>query len=663
MYQWSNQWVCAPEFLQVKPRNMFYKEDVRVFPSHPTELMNHHTLFRKKVTLPQLPQKAELYLSADDSYRLYVNGRFVTQGPASAYYFCYNYNVVDITEYLHEGENTLFIHVYYQGLLNRAVDSGDFRQGMIADLVADGVQLLDNVWKYAYAKEFTSKETIIYDTQFYDVIDNNQKLEGCETEAFDDTKWELAPVNTKDDHVLVEQFTPNVVWETVTPVSVKEEEDGLLIDFGNELTGTFFAEFCGKEGDCVTIILGEDIEEDEKTVVMRCECDYRDRFLLHSGTNIFEPYEYKAFRYVKLVLPQGVTVSRIAARYRHYPMEGIVKPRLENQLMSDIWDICKQAVINCTQEGYLDCPSREKGQYLGDLTVTAHAHLCLNGDTRQLKKALRDFANSAKICPGLMGTAPGSFMMEVADYSPLYPYQVYLYYRYSKDEEFVRTLIPVIDGMLAHFEAFTADNGLPNGVFDKWNLVDWPIEMRDGYDFELSRPVAKGHHNAMCALYCGAYLYTERLKDALGMKYEPRFERLRDTFNQLFYEEETGLYKDNPASGHHALHSNVYPLFFEMAPEGHQIIPFIREKRFACSPYLSYFLLLALGKNKEYALMRDLILCKDTHSWYHMLQEGATSTFEAWSKESKRSVSLCHAWSSSPLVAIGEFPQILNIRE
>lgn len=49
---------------------MFYKEKDRVFPEHPVELMNHHTLFRKMVNIESMPSKAELYMSADDYYNL-----------------------------------------------------------------------------------------------------------------------------------------------------------------------------------------------------------------------------------------------------------------------------------------------------------------------------------------------------------------------------------------------------------------------------------------------------------------------------------------------------------------------------------------------------------------------------------------------------------------
>ena len=78
----------------------------------------------------------------------------MTQGPANSYAFCYYYNVVDLTPWLRQGNNQLAIHVYYQGLVNRAYNSGDQRQGLIAELFADGVQLLDEDWLCARAEEY-----------------------------------------------------------------------------------------------------------------------------------------------------------------------------------------------------------------------------------------------------------------------------------------------------------------------------------------------------------------------------------------------------------------------------------------------------------------------------------------------------------------------------
>lgn len=115
-----------------------------------------------------------------------------------------------------------------------------------------------------------------------------------------------------------------------------------------------------------------------------------------------------------------------------------------------------------------------------------------------------DFANSTRICKGMMAVAPGSFMQEIADFSLLYPYQMLLYYRLSKDETTLKQFLPVAEGIGEYFDQFKNQAGLIENVKTKWNLVDWPENLRDGYDFDLPQPVVgDGCHNVINALYIG----------------------------------------------------------------------------------------------------------------------------------------------------------------
>ena len=275
----------------------------------------------------------------------------------------------------------------------------------------------------------------------------------------------------------------------------------------------------GHAGDEVVIRYGEELlSPDTKIAIdktaahdamvryqMRCNCCYEDRLVLAVGSNELETFEYKCFRYVQLITVAKVSMKDFKVRFRHYPFDdSTCRFHTEDPLVQQIWVICKNAVRNCCQEGFLDCPSREKGQYLGDLTVTAHALYCLTGDTKLFKKALMDFAHSTAICKGMMAVAPGSFMQEIADYSLLYPYQLLMYYHFTKDMDFLKNLYPAAEGVERYFEPFKNDLGMLEQVNTKWNLVDWPENLRDNYDFALPQaPIGKGCHNVINALYIG----------------------------------------------------------------------------------------------------------------------------------------------------------------
>jgi len=654
--QWSAQWIQDPDFSGLKPFSMLHKELNPVTHTHPEELKNRHTLFRKSFVLSALPQQAELDITADDYYKLYVNGVFVAQGPAQSYPTHYFYNRLDLLPYLREGENVLAVHVYYQGLMNRSMNSGDLRQGLIAELLADqSVQAVtDESWKYARAREYIGEETIGYDTQYLERIDSRLEHKGWEQPGYDDSGWEQA-VTAAPDHQLALQPTPVLSVYERRPQSVRKLSDGhYLIDFGTELTGQFTMKASGVGGEQILIRCGEELnaEGTGARYELRCNCKYEETWTLSGEEDVLSLYDYKAFRYVEVLGPSTyLDTDSFAAVVRHYPLdESRCRFQSSDSVLDQIWSICANGVKYGSQENFVDCPSREKGQYLGDNTVIGHAHMYLSGDVRLVKKALGDFARSTAVCEGMMAVAPGNFMQEIADFSLQWPMQLWQYYQFSGDEAFLREIAPVGEGILAYFDKYKNGAGLLESVVEKWNLVDWPDNLRDGYDFPLTRPVTEGCHNVVNAFYYGCKQTMNEIREALGQPVED-LTPLKKAFLDQFYSASTGLFVDAVDSRHASLHANVLPLLFGLAPEEAvpSIVQLIREKRLHCGVYFSYFVLKGLAKAGEYGLVYELIRSEDERSWVNMLREGATTCFEAWGKDQKWNTSLCHPWASSPI--------------
>lgn len=303
----------------------------------------------------------------------------------------------------------------------------------------------------------------------------------------------------------------------------------------------------------------------------------------------------------------------------------------------------------------MDCPSREKGQYLGDGTITAQAHLLLTGDKDMYRKMLLDFAASAVICPGLMAVAPGNLMQEIADYSCQYPEQIMTYYRLTGDIDTVRQLMPTVDALEDYFDSCRRGHGLIELLTEKWNLVDWPMNLRDGYDFKLSQPIGPGVHNVINAFYYGLKKDADRMRALLGLPLRNEAEAVKQRFIETF-RLENGLYRDAVGSEHTALHSVVLPLYYGITPEEDipATIACIRKKGMCCGVYMAYFVLKALARCGEYDLLAELTFSEGEHSWGNMLKEGATSCWEAWGKDQKWNTSLCHPWASAPIMIMIE---------
>ena len=630
----------------------------------PQALMNNHCRFRKTFEVKNADSEYTINISADDYYKLYVNGSFVCQGPASSRHDKYYYNTVNITPYIIPGKNVIAVHVYYQGYINRVWNSGDNRQGLIADVINGGEFLFgtDDSWVYDYAREYTDGGTTGYETQFLENIDFNLAVPDWNRSDFDDSGYTPAVAKTDDDHAFFENV-PTVDVYTVSPKAVKKLGTGhWFVDMGKEYTGQIHFIANGTKGQKVIIRCGEETAEGNEYRVryeMRCNCIYEEVCTLSGGEDEFLFFDYKTFRYAEIIADTDcIDVNSINMHVRHHRFDrsGFAISS-SNKLIEDIWEICAQALAIGVQEGYLDCPSREKGQYLGDFAVSGLAHMYLTGDWQMYRKTLMDFAISCSVCEGMMAVAPGSFMQEIADFSLIYPLEVLNYFKYTNDKATVRELMPVMDGILHYFEQFRRGDGLLEGAVDKWNLVDWPENLRDNYDFDLDKPQKpEGCHNVINAYYYCAVKTVEELKDELGMDFEHRSQDIAEAFVKEFYKPELRLFTDTAYSAHASLHSNVLPVYLGIAPDEAKdnIKNLIMRKGLCCGVWFSYFVLKALARLGAYEEEYELITNRSEHSWYNMLSEGATTCFEAWGKEQKWNTSLCHPWASSPIIAVIE---------
>ena len=123
-----------------------------------------------------------------------------------------------------------------------------------------------------------------------------------------------------------------------------------------------------------------------------------------------------------------------------------------------------------------------------------------------------------------------------------------------------------------------------------------------------------------------------------------------------FYDEEKGLFRDSTTSGHCALHSNIYPLYFGICPQERtkRIADFLVEKGLSCGVLTGYFYLKALAAARRYDDVYKMLVNESEHGWVNMIREGATTCWEAWGKEQKWNTSLCHPWASGPIPVIIE---------
>ncbi len=657
-------WITDAEFSDLAPRNVFHRQLDKSLDLDCSEHRDRHILFRKTFNLEKTG-KSVIYITADDYYKLYINGRFVTMGPCPGYHSKYNYNTVDVSEYLTEGENLIAVHTLYQGLINRVWQSGDLRHGLLFDLEVDGECVLctDESFLTKPHDGFTELYTVGYDTQFMEKQDSSASCFGFEKTGFDDSGWDKARRNKYADHTLIEQKTKSLVFENILPVCTEMRGNTLFIDFGKVYAGYLCMKAKGKKGDELTVKCAQELNDDGSVRYdMRANCRYIEPWILSGKEDSLEWFDFKAFRYAEIDLPDGVEVSDIYFNIRHYPftLAADIKPEYKgNKDIEAIWNLCVDTMKYAVQEVIQDCCEREKGFYVGDGCYTALCHMILSGDDSIVRKLIDDAFFASFITDGLVTCLDCSFMQEIAEYSLMIVYLVMWHYKFTGDIDYLRENYPKCISLLEVYRReYEKEDGLLL-VDDKWNLVEWPENYRDDYDLRNDEGVlCSQRHVVMNAHYIAALKTVCEMSEKLGEKPYRNIAPIYDSFIKVFYDNDKKLFRDSEFSDHFSIIGNFYCLGLGLVPNGEcqeKIIGILRERKISSVGLFTNFpLMMGLAGCGAWDELRDCCFL-DPGAWLRILREGGTMTFEGWGKDTKWNTSLMHLTMSSGAVFLTGF--------
>jgi hypothetical protein len=169
--------------------------------THPSASVFEYAVFnfRKKFWMEEVLDSSTVYVSADNRYRLFVNGAEVARGPARSSLQYWNYETVDITPFLKEGENIIAAEVFNLGEY-RPVAQFSSRTAFILqgkDYLGEKINTGQEGWLVTHNKAFKAiPVTSQMVRHFYvagpcDSIDARFYPWGWQSIAFDDSGWQL----------------------------------------------------------------------------------------------------------------------------------------------------------------------------------------------------------------------------------------------------------------------------------------------------------------------------------------------------------------------------------------------------------------------------------------------------------------------------------------
>ena len=384
---------------------------------HPTASGTGYGVFhlRKTFKLEEKPKSFVIHVSADNRYRLFVNGQPVCFGPARGDILNWCYETIDIAKYLNRGDNTLASVVWNFGehrpLAQFTIRTAFILQGNTAkeEIVNTNSDWLVTENK-AYKPVPITGELVpgFYCAGPGDEVDATLYPWGWEQSNFDDSKWLKAGIiynpgvprglygySGHSGWKLVPREIPlmeekKVRLRQIVRSSGHEVHDGfirgtkslkiqanshvfILLD-QKELTIAHPELWTsGGKGATIKVQYAEALVDENGKKGNRNETEgksmvgYEDIFKPDGGDNrLFRPLWYRTYRYMQIEIQtagEDIYINDLYGIFTAYPLMENATFKSDEKLLSDIWDISWRTARLCATETYMDCPYYEQLQY------------------------------------------------------------------------------------------------------------------------------------------------------------------------------------------------------------------------------------------------------------------------------------------------------------
>lgn len=654
--------------------------------------------FRKSIDLAQKPGSYVIHVSADNRYRLFVNGQAVCSGPARSDLLNWNYETVDLAPYLKAGRNVLAAAVW------NAAESRPFAQItyqtgflMQGDTEREKVVNTNDSWKVWHN---TAYQPLVLDkaklksysvTGDGDYVNGSQYPWGWETPGFDDSAWQKPRaawfiakprgMGTDGNWALVPRQIPlmeekperlkkirrglALAKDTIfvtgkQPITIAANTQATLLFDQTYLTNAYPELMVSGGKDAVmtltyaeAMVDGKQQKGNRNDVEGRQIVGLQDRFVADGGAKrLFRPLWFRTYRYLQLeVETKGapLVINDLYGMFTGYPFEEKGYFKSGNPLHARIWEVGWRTARLCAAETYFDCPYYEQLQYVGDTRVQAMISLFASGDDRLMRKAITDFDHS-RIPDGLTQSRYPCYDTQVIPtFSLFWTCMVHDYWMHRQDDAFVRERLKgVADVLEWHRQRLDADAML--GRVEWWNFVDWSWPWIDA---ERIGGVPDGSFTGGSSILSLQYVYAlqraAQLFAAFGRAEEAKnyvetAQKLAAGTYRRCWDDARGLLADTPAKNAFSQHANIMAVLTDALPAGRQaalLQKITTEKNIRpCTYYYQYYLFEALektGLGDKYLSMLQ--------PWQDQLAIGLTTFAE--NPEPTRSD--CHAWSASPV--------------
>lgn len=586
--------------------------------------------FQVKEKLP-----VRIRIACDSVYALWINEKMAAFSGCGDYPWYKLYDDVDISEYIAR-DNRLRLQVWYLGENSQTYLVGE--PGVVFEITQGENVLCRSDEKIlsarleAYRQNCHNLTSQLGFSFFYD-----STRSGC----LQYRKSATFPIWK----TIVNRGTTPLVIKDRRPITIYPQENGCLIDMGEEIVGFLELELESNAEQDLLIRYGERLIEGEVPQLIG-DRNFSVGFRTSEGKNHYvNPFRRLAGRYLQVICEKPIHLDYLGLR----PVERnvTIKPALfTSPLDQKIYDVSVNTLLKCMHEHYEDCPWREQAMYTMD---SRNQMLCgyYAFEETDFPRNMILLMAQGQHEDGLLSLCyPAGLDYPIPFFSLVFLMILKEYVERTADSRILHEVEPCVNRIMNAFAERIDENHLIARLpYPYWNFYEWAEESHR--DYEITRKSTDPYEKSYDLILNAMYVYATRIYAQL---YHVTIDtdKMCKAIQEAFYVKECGLYRLSTEGRHFSVLGNSMALLIglgdisvaERLLHDKSLIPVT----LSMSAFY-YDALLRFGDAYREDILSDIRV-----RYGRMLAAGATTFWETdTSIEDGLEWSQCHGWSAIPV--------------
>ena len=636
--------------------------------------------FRKELSLSGSTEEMPVRISADNRYKLYVNGALICFGPCKGDDKRRYADELNLRPFLKTGRNVLAVEVLLVGGDAWNSNHSLFTTGLNG-LYLEGIE--PEGWRCHACDtvRFLAEEEGFSPLHIHEEATGDPAAAGWKDPGFDDSAWDMAqicadegiPMILRGENLLprpipfMEQKPHGFTLPLCTVAAHSEER--FVLDAGEEMTAFLTLALSGGKGAVIELLQSECYVMPEGKGNRLDHANghlegYTDSYTVAGfDREVYEPFWFRTFRFLQVTIRTAEEPLELKAlRYDEtgYPLAVKTSVTTSDPTLTPVWDISLRTLRRCMHDTYMDCPFYEQLQYVQDTRSEILYTYAVSADDRLARQAIDDFACSQRPDGLLNACYPNKNANVIPGFSLYYILILHDHMMYFGEKGLIRQYLPTVERILQFFCSHRTQSGLVdkvggvNGEAAEWSFIDWAAEWMPTTGMPtagLYGPLTMESLLYLYGLQKAAELADWIGETALAGDWRGQAEALHLAIRQNCLDE-SGMLTDGPGRTELSQQAQVFGVLTGTLTEaeGRQnLLRTVEDRTITqCTVAMCFYLFRALEKTGLYEYTD-----RYWDIWRGMVHNGCTTCVESPGSYAR---SECHAWGS---LALYELPTII----